>query len=466
MLRLARVLEDMDQPKTALKRLEIMTKQYPSHPAAGEAVNRAAVIARKLKQPNHARRLMKSLGARYEKHPRRIAFRWEAAWALWRAGLYSEAAEQFRALAKAAGQRRHLGQATWFERATYWRANSEFEVGKLDSAVALWRRLVLEYPLSYYSHQSFNRLMEHAPTQADTLRPFEALDRYDPRSPADLTELPLQVETPDLRLAAFLTRCGLFHDALNDLEHRAKSGRLSPDGMSLFMSLGVRLGRIQNQRAVSWFRGAVPQYPNSIYLQLWQRAYPLPFWDLIQQSAKRFQQAPLLILALIRHESRYRPNVTSRAKAVGLMQLLVATARKMADKFVPTLGRVTRRTLKKPEVNIQLGTAFLAGLGRMFQNNQALMLAAYNAGPGRTRRWWREAQAEKQTRIDVFVEEIPYRETQGYVKSVLASYGVYRYLYGKRTDRGNRTIPLSNTLPESLGEFYKVQASPEKFTSQ
>ena len=82
------------------------------------------------------------------------------------------------------------------------------------------------------------------------------------------------------------------------------------------------------------------------------------------------------------------------------------------------------------------------------------MLAAYNAGPGRVRGWWRAAMADKQFRTDVFVEEIPYRETHGYVKSVLASYGVYRYLYGDRHDASNRTIPrLPARLPTRLDHF-------------
>ena len=116
-----------------------------------------------------------------------------------------------------------------------------------------------------------------------------------------------------MRLAAFLTRCGLFEEAHDELEHRAKTRRLSPDGMSLFLSLAVRLGRMRMNRAVSWFRGATPQYPDSAQLQLWRMAYPLPFLPIIERYAHTFKLQKWLVLALIRHESRYRPAATSRA---------------------------------------------------------------------------------------------------------------------------------------------------------
>ena len=89
-----------------------------------------------------------------------------------------------------------------------------------------------------------------------------------------------------------------------------------------------------------------------------------------------------------------------------------------------------------------------------FRQNEALALAAYNAGPGRARRWWRAHRAQGAVATDVMVEEIPYRETQTYVKSVLASYGAYRYLYGPEGVPAFRSIPLEPELPQSLGPFF------------
>ena len=454
LLRLAAALDELERPSEALTTLETLTRKYPAHPAAAEAITRASALARRLRQRKRADQLLEMGDKRYSEHPGQLKYRWKAAWQAWRTKRFKSAVQQFSAIAQDFGPRRHLGQATWFERATYWQANSELELGHLPRAVELWSNIVRNFPLSYYSHQAFNRLMEHKPAIAKQTRPFPRLDRYDIRSPSDLSELEIDITDPGVRHAAFLTRCGLFQDALDDLTYRTRTGRLSPDGVSLLISLAIRLGQVETRRALSWSRGGVPQYPNNVNLKLWQNAYPLPFWDDIQKAAKRFSLSPWLIIALIRHESRYKIKAYSRSKAIGLMQLLVSTARTMADRMAPEVGRITRKTLQLPEVNITLGSAFLSGLKRVFKNNPALMLAAYNAGPGRVKGWWRQSIQDEQLRTDVLVEEIPYRETQSYVKSVIASYGVYRFLYGDRQTDKHRTVPIDMELPSELGLFY------------
>jgi soluble lytic murein transglycosylase len=143
----------------------------------------------------------------------------------------------------------------------------------------------------------------------------------------------------------------------------------------------------------------------------------------VTRAASRIGVDPYLLAAVIREESRFDPQALSGAGAYGLMQLMPETARTAAG----SLGLLPpdRGALADPGTNVLLGAAVLKGelvrFGRL-----DLALAAYNAGPGAVRRWLRERAAPDQ---DSFIESVPYPETRAYVKAVLRSWGIYRWLY-------------------------------------
>jgi soluble lytic murein transglycosylase-like protein len=251
-----------------------------------------------------------------------------------------------------------------------------------------------------------------------------------------------------------LTKAGLYVAARKDLEVRARAGRLNPDGQTLLASLTLRTQPPSLPDSIIRWRGRLPDYPNPHNQRLWKYAYPLPYWDLIERFSAEWGLDPFLALALIRHESRYNANAVSPARAVGLMQILPTTAGSVARRLLNE-PRPSARALKQPERNIRLGTRLVQELMSLFSNNEALVLAAYNAGSGRTRGWLRRANEQGISDVDVFVEEIPFRQTHGYVKAVLATYGVYRYLYGSRERPAHRSIPLETVLPESLGPYFR-----------
>jgi len=127
----------------------------------------------------------------------------------------------------------------------------------------------------------------------------------------------------------------------------------------------------------------------------------------------------------VREESSYYPRAVSRAGARGLMQLMPATAKPMAD--VRGLPFEEGGVLDDPRANLDLGTAFFAGLMKEF-GDPRLAIAAYNAGPKRVRDWWK---ARRTGDMEAFVEQIPYDETRQYVKRVMLSWAEYRRLYGE-----------------------------------
>lgn len=163
----------------------------------------------------------------------------------------------------------------------------------------------------------------------------------------------------------------------------------------------------------------------------WGMAYPLEYSESISTESKVNGVDPLLVHALIREESRYNPDALSRVRALGLMQLMPGTAYGVAKRLsVPLSG--TQEVLK-PDVNIKLGTNYLAYTLRRFDNNALLAIASYNGGPNAVQSWFQQHKLAGNSDFDIFVENIPFRETRDYVRKVFGSYWTYEQLYGGKT---------------------------------
>ena len=102
--------------------------------------------------------------------------------------------------------------------------------------------------------------------------------------------------------------------------------------------------------------------------------------------------------------------------------------------------RLTRPMLNNPEVNIKLGATYLGYLSEMYDSHPALVIAGYNAGEGAVARWVREHPGAD---LDYFIERIPFSQTRGYTKRVLATYATYDFLYGM----SDPVLTLEMTLP-------------------
>jgi soluble lytic murein transglycosylase len=164
-------------------------------------------------------------------------------------------------------------------------------------------------------------------------------------------------------------------------------------------------------------------------------AYPTAYEEEVREAASANGVTPALVWAVMREESGFNPRVESWANAIGLMQLILPTAQRVGRR----LGiRATRGTLRDPETNIKLGTAYLAHLKRLFEGHPVFMVAGYNAGEGAVARWLRERKTDD---LDIFVEEIPYDQTRGYTKRVIATLATYQLLYGE--DHGVLKLDLS-----------------------
>lgn len=151
--------------------------------------------------------------------------------------------------------------------------------------------------------------------------------------------------------------------------------------------------------------------------------FPLRYRELVAEQAWQTGLGEDWIFAVLRQESVFAPDIASGAGALGLMQLMPATAREVARTLGPKGGDPSRSQILDPELNITLGSTYLAWLRDRF-GHVALATAAYNAGPHRVARWLPDDCME----ADRWILGIPFQETRGYVERVLA----YRVIYGAR----------------------------------
>ncbi len=300
-------------------------------------------------------------------------------------------------------------------RALYWTGRAQEQMTGLAAAEPTYRRVLAEAPRSYYGVLAAHRV----PTVG---APGPSATESAIRLPADPREA--VIDDPGFVRVELLRRIGLVEFALRELGDLVLASVSDPVrlyGASAAYARDERYHlalRILNRHFADLATAGLPTLPRAF----WEMLYPFGWRSDVANVARRAGIDPFLVAAVIREESRYDPKALSRAGARGLMQLMPGTAGPMARHrgidFSDDL-------LEDPRANLELGTAFLAGLMKEFRDPR-LAVAAYNAGDNRLRRWWK---ARKTSDIEAFVEEIPFDETRLYVKRVMLSWEEYRRLY-------------------------------------
>lgn len=152
--------------------------------------------------------------------------------------------------------------------------------------------------------------------------------------------------------------------------------------------------------------------------------FPTPYQDIILKLAQHHQLSPATIYAIIRKESIFQPDIKSHAGALGLMQVMPATARDTAKRHnIPYQGT---QQLTDINTNLQIGSQYLADRLKQY-GHLAYAAAAYNAGPQRVNRWLAEYP---NLPLDEWIAQIPFSETRDYVKRVLEYQKIYEYRLG------------------------------------
>ena len=151
--------------------------------------------------------------------------------------------------------------------------------------------------------------------------------------------------------------------------------------------------------------------------------YRQDYSEYVEKYAKENNIDSLLVYAIIKAESNFNDDAVSNKGATGLMQLMNETAEEVAQN--ESIEFVSNDSLYNPEINIQIGVTYFANLLEIF-GNVAIALAAYNAGMGTVQSWIDDGII-KADGSDI--ENIPYKDTNMYVRKILNDYEIYKKLY-------------------------------------
>ena len=155
-----------------------------------------------------------------------------------------------------------------------------------------------------------------------------------------------------------------------------------------------------------------------------KKIYKQNYSEYVYKYSEENEIDPLLTFAIIKAESNFKRNIKSSSGAIGLMQLMEATAVEMANEIGEEIP--VTEALYNPEINIKIGIKYYANLLKHYDGNMYLALAAYNAGMGNVDKWIEEGILEKDGSN---IENIPYKETNNYVRKITRDYKIYKNLY-------------------------------------
>lgn len=193
--------------------------------------------------------------------------------------------------------------------------------------------------------------------------------------------------------------------------------------LSNFLSREELIAQARIAYDMDWYFPAIRTISKAQYWDDLEIRFPMAHQRNFETEAKVRNINTSWMFAITRQESAFMIQAKSHVGAMGLMQLMPATAKETAQRY--GIPMATPRSAVNPNINIQLGAAYLSQVLGQFDGNRVLASAAYNAGPGRVRQWLRDA---KHLPYDVWVESIPFDETRLYVQNVLT----YSVIYGEK----------------------------------
>ncbi|MCZ6807143.1 MAG: transglycosylase SLT domain-containing protein [Deltaproteobacteria bacterium] len=421
----------------AIDQFEKLEKEAPGHRLADDASYRAALAELENGRDKAALARLASIWERYpegDMWPRAL---FRLGWIELRNGRHERAFHHFDELVERGGDEHEEGITG---RANYWRARSLFLMGRRIDAVEAYAEIAERWPLRYYAQQALWRLHEIMPDRANAILAemragdgpsrmvFAWRDEFDDPAFGRMTEL---------LIVGDVTYASEEMEALR-MVGRHVDPEMAVVGAVLLQHAGAdaKLSRVIRSHFED-FEGLLPKGEGKL---IWEATYPQAFSPLIENVAEDHGIPPSFVRAVAREESSFDPEAVSWAKAYGLVQLIMPTAKRFSEQAGV---KATPRTLKKPEVNLKIGATYMAWLWDRFEQNPALVPSAYNAGEGAVRRWLEEDSTRS---LDVFIEEIPYDETRRYTRRVLQTYGVYQWLTDEQLPALPAALPREKQL--------------------
>ena len=403
---------------------------YPSHSMADDGLTRGGIALMEAGDLEGAQALWRRALEAFPEGDTVPEATWRLAFSLYMDGDAEGAIE----VAEALGELPLEGDAVHVQAGRYWAARWKAypdvenptvlveDEEAVAAAIDAWRDLIEDLPHSFYAILAGSRLYELAPEVA-----AELAIRSEGHNRGEL-ERPWVVrlsfyEDPSVRDAVALARLGLIREARSEWAPRLDD--LRGDEMAWLMELRILSGDwlYAHDTFRRWIRSHPVGTLGARQAQVLRVAYPDRYWDLVQGASEDDRYEARLFHALVREESNFNRTIVSFAGAVGLSQLMPATAKETCGWMGKTYSLAS---LNDPETNLSIGARYLDAMHKQLGGSPYLSLAAYNAGAGRVSQW--EA-AWGNVPTDEYVERIPFRETREYVKRVMGTWQVMRYQF-------------------------------------
>jgi soluble lytic murein transglycosylase len=412
-----------------------LVAEFPDSSWSEEALSNLGTYYILEDSDDDAARTFKELYQRFPSGPRSERAAWKYGWWAYTNGHFAETVRVFESAAAT------FPRSDYRPSFLYWAARSHAKLGQRPQADSRLRLVFTDYANSYYGRLAARRLAPQA--EALVRRDDVRLAASEGQPPVPDVK-PIQTE-PLIRL---LLANGLYDDALSELRYAQRAWGSSPRVDATIAWVYNQQGELR--RAISLMRRTYPQFLTAggqeLPAEILQVIFPLAYWESIRRYSAAHDLDPYLVAALIAQESTFDPGIRSVANAWGLMQLVPATGRRLARSV--GIRNFTTATLTNPEINIRLGTLYFARLVAQFGGTY-YALASYNAGENRIVRWKTERPGMDE---DEFIDDIPFPETQNYVKRVLGTAEDYRRLYGGgATPRSRATIAPTRVVPNNTG---------------
>ena len=209
----------------------------------------------------------------------------------------------------------------------------------------------------------------------------------------------------------------------------------------LLRAAQVALGDPYAIRRAEYEGGHIGREPTPDQLAAWKRAYPIAFSEHVQSNTREHGVPVYFLYSLMTVESTFHPGAISSSNAYGLLQVIPRTGRRIASELA--LGDWVPELLLQPHMAIKMGSYYVGRLLNKFEGQEPLAAAAYNAGPHRVTTW---LSAHPERPMDVFIEEIPFRQARRYTRSVIKHSARYRRIY-----HGDDGLYVANTLRTNHG---------------
>jgi len=402
----------------AIDKYEKIIGQYPESYYARQSYLRLAESYFQLKEKEKGISLWRELISKYPNSYESMTSLWNLARYYTKNNTDSKALDCYQELSERFSQSR-LG-----DDALYWKGKILEKMGSDEEAKIAYEKLIRAYPLSYYSERIIEQRSDisfiwpvSVSKKEDFINLEEFLKKYD------------KIEGKGQLLllkAELFEEISFYKESIVELR-----GTLNyyPGNILLLFKLSDVYKKNMDYNDSLNYSEIIFNYLEDNHqleelpLELWEGLYPLYYEDAIRERALEYKIDPLLVLAMIREESRFNSWDESVAGARGLMQIIFSTGEWIAQKI--NLEEFNDEMLFDPEINIDLGCWYINYLEERFSNDSILVISGYNAGPGTTSKWLKQYDRSD---LDNFVENVPYSETREHIKKVIKSYHMYKRL--------------------------------------